>query len=106
MFNLDGFDTQTLAKIYNNLNHWEWPNELGENGIYNRVPEYDKDNKNTMTKYNISGPIMKEIENKIGTKECLRWHHLNNLNRTNWQFEQWWYSNKDNLWKVIKPNKM
>ena len=105
MFNINDFDTQTLAKIYCNLNHWEWPSELGENEIYNQVHEHLR-NDNSTTKYDIGDPIMKEIENKIGTKECLKWHHLNNLKRTDEQFEQWWDNEKDNLWRVIKPKEM
>lgn len=83
-------NTEDLARVHNILNHWQWPDELGEKPEnWDTMPDHSKDNS-VNTKYKIIMPIMNKIENKIGQKECLRWHHLNNLNRSNEQFEDWW----------------
>ena len=86
------FNTEELARIHNILNRWDWPEQLGdkpENWDTMRDHDYLRDS-NEITKHVIITPIMAEIKNIIGLKECLRWHHLNNLDRSNEQFEKWW----------------
>lgn len=95
---LSKFDTTTLAKIWNKLNEWKWADELGEKPEgYDTMINFSND-ESIPSKYLISRPIMNDIFNKIGYKECLRWHHVNNLNSTNEKFEQWWNKNiKNNM---------
>lgn len=81
-----------LAEIYNKLNNWQWDYRLGvkpEN--WDQLPDYKSKNVYSyLTKYKISKPYVILIKKAIGEKECLRFHHIHNLGRTNFQFEIWW----------------
>lgn len=93
----DIYTITTLAGIENHLNHWEWDGRLGEKPTnWDTMCDFSKD-KNVESKYKIITPIMKGIKDVIGIKECLRWHHLNNLNRTNNEFEEWWKNYENEL---------
>jgi hypothetical protein len=89
------FNTETLAKIWNKLNYWDWADELGDKPESWDTMSNAKSINGMTTKYDIVTPIMKEICDHIGLKECIRWHHLNNLNRTNEEFENWWENNQE-----------
>lgn len=99
---LNKFDKKTLAEIWNTLNGWEWHELLGDK------PEHFDDmldfhrNKNYKlpTKKDIIDPIARSIRVKIGEKECLRWLHINKFNKTNFEFEKWWF--KRTLQKIFR----
>ena len=93
--NLSEFNNDTLAKIWNMLNWFDWPEDLGEKPKnWDNIPIHSQ-NKEVTTRYDIVGPIMDEVKNIIGLKECLRWYHLNILERDNEQFENWWVNEHD-----------
>ena len=75
---------ETLARWWNTLNCWDWPEDMpGKPGWFaNPLPDHDK--------YEEVIPIMHRIEAAIGKKECLRWHWMHHLERTNVEFEEWW----------------
>lgn len=81
--------TETLARWWNQFNHWDWPPELADL----KPPEplsRDHEEKITLKEYHLIWPIMRAIEEKITFKECLRWAHTHNLGSTDAEFEQWW----------------
>lgn len=81
---------KVLAEIWNTLNVWEWHEKAGEKPEnFDELPDFSRD-KDVESKYTYVSPIINEIINKIGYKECLRWHHIHNLSRTNDEFEDWW----------------
>lgn len=90
---LEKIDKTRLARWFDIFNKWGWP----EDYIYPK-PEgfddfiyYDKSETNPYTRYGASRWHMDVIEEMIGKKECLRYHHLNNLKIKNYQFEVWWF---------------
>lgn len=87
--NLD-HSTDVLAEIYNILNSFGWDDRLGDKPRgYDELPDSKmKIKKGTKREY--ISPINYEIDRRIGRKEWLRWHHKNNLNRTDDEFEAWW----------------
>lgn len=88
--NLTDLSIDELAEIWNALNTWNWHVALGKEP-YNWYELLDYSKEATgLTKKDIITPICKHIESKIGKKECLRWHHKRNLNRTDVEFEIWW----------------
>lgn len=53
------------------------------------------------TKHKILKPYTDFIASKIGMKECLRWHHIQNLSKSNREFEVWWFKrNVNKLFRV------
>lgn len=72
-------DTNTLARWANTLNKWTWPDDLP-----GKPENFDTFQGDAIA------PIMKEIKQRIGDKEILRYHHLHNLKRSNEDFETWW----------------
>lgn len=84
-----------LARWHNTLNHWEWPNDLpGKPDGWDSFPDISRNEDDyTPNKYDWSHGIMKEIQEIIGYKETLRWHHIHNMNKTNDEFEAWWNEN-------------
>jgi hypothetical protein len=83
-------NVETLSRWYNTLNNWEWPDDLiGKPEFWDNLFDY-LENKNEVSKFVIITPIQNIIEQLIGRKECLRWHHIHNLDRTNDEFEKWW----------------
>jgi hypothetical protein len=85
LFEID-FDqpVETLARWYCEFNRWEWPGEL----VHLKPEDYPGTSMQEAA-HAIWG-VMRHIEGKIGEKECLRWHWLNNLQRTNEAFEHWY----------------
>lgn len=85
--------TDSLAAIWNTLNCFKWDSRLGDKPKnYDDLPDF-KPHIKKGTKREYISPIMIEIEKIIGKKECLRWHHTHNLNRTIDEFEKWWTVN-------------
>lgn len=83
-------NVDVLCRIYDKLNSWEWDDELGKKPDgWDLLPDFDIKNK-AITKSEIIRPINKLIECIVGTKDILKYHHLNNLNRTEEEFGVWW----------------
>lgn len=89
-----------LAAIRDSLNNWEWDDRLGSKpDNWDTMPNYSfHELHKGKTKYDIINPIAESIEKHIGRKECLKYHHLHNLNRTRLQFEWWWWKDIFSRW--------
>ncbi len=96
-------EIEQQARWWNTFNGWNWPED------YPKIKPKDFDSlpilgfKNPLNYYSknmLISPNMEIIVMKIGMKECMRWHWLHNLKRTNSQFEWWWF--KNNVSKVIR----
>jgi len=92
---LEKQSVETLARWSSTLNNWRWPSDMiGKPIGFDNLKWYlhcdDKRKGREKTRHDFISPVMKKIEEIIGDKECLRWHHLNNLKRTNEEFEKWW----------------
>ncbi len=88
---LKNFDTETLARWYNNLNYFTWPEDFIEscpNDFY-LLPDYNE-NHSVRSKYIVVHPINKEILRIIGRKKSLEWLWVNTLSKTIQEFESWW----------------
>lgn len=84
-----------LARWWNLLNDWTWPDDLlGKPEEWDDLPRWhpvgSPEHGEKPCRSDWIEPIVKHIEFVIGLKECLRYHHLNNLDRTNDAFELWW----------------
>jgi len=90
--------------IHCKLNRWEWDDRLGTKPEdWDDMPSWkDKkilwfttceEDKKTRTKFKIISPLNQFIDNSVGAKAVLRYHHIHNLGRTDQQFEDWWNSN-------------
>lgn len=89
---LEEFKVDHLAEIWNTLNVWEWHSDLGETpqGFY-YMDDYNTDKgKKTKTKYDIISPYSRKIQDLIGLEECLRWHNVNKLGKTEEDFNSFW----------------
>jgi len=85
-------DIETQARWWNTFCIWEWPEDFPTKEPKDfRNIEFYNSNSSIVTRYNYIMPIMHDIENTIGKKECLRWHHIHNLGSTNLKFELWWF---------------
>lgn len=89
MNNIICMDIEKLAQWYNEINNWKWPKELEsiKPSNYDNLPDF---HNKLEDKYSHGHQIMSFIELLIGRKECLRYHWLHNLYRTNEQFEEWY----------------
>ncbi len=93
---------EKMAEWYDIFNKWDWPDDfiLKKPEKWDELPNFS--NKDIVeTKYFSTIRFMKNIEDIIGTKECLRWHHIHNLNSNNFKFEWWWFCNhvlRTQLW--------
>jgi hypothetical protein len=95
MIDFDAYDRETLARWWNTLNNWNWPDDMPEKPEgFDELACVDKlkdpSNASKPTKHALMGPHMNAIVSLIGMRECLRWHHIHNLGRTNEQFNTWW----------------
>ncbi|MFZ2992559.1 MAG: hypothetical protein WA061_02475 [Microgenomates group bacterium] len=88
--------TEKLAEWWNIFNDWEYPKDFvfPKPDDWGTLLLWSKEDKTARTKYTISKPYVNAIMNVIGLKECLRWHHIHNLNMKNYQFELWWFAHK------------
>jgi hypothetical protein len=82
--------TEVLARWWNTWNCWGWPEDLPRLKPFgwDELPIADRDAG--FDKHTYIWPVMHAIQDRIGMKECLRWHHIHNLNKTNRQFEEWY----------------
>ena len=99
--NLNKYTRVQLAEIYSALNGWEWHKLLGEKPYgYDEMLDYHPSKEYKLeTKQKIISPIMREINKRIGDKECMRWWHINELNKSNLEFELYWL--KSNVQKFF-----
>ena len=94
---LDEMKIEQLAEIENKLNQWEWPDLLRKKPLnFDNLPIFSKD-PTVISKRTIVSPIIELINMTIGEKETLKWHHINNLNRTIEEFEEWWEKENKSL---------
>ncbi|MFA1509933.1 hypothetical protein ACDN41_11955 [Priestia aryabhattai] len=89
---LNEYDNESLAEMCWNLNRYRWDERLGEKPKdWDSLPDYDlSKNLNIKTKHEIVSKYIEAIKEKIGEKEYFRWHHKNNIGKTDSQFEKWW----------------
>jgi len=73
------------------FNSFGWPADfpVGKPDGFDSMPTHEKD-ASIPTKYQAIKPHITQIENLIGEKEMLRYHH-NKMGRSNFQFEAWWF---------------
>lgn len=90
------YSKKELAEIWNNLNCWKWDNRIGDKPEnWDTIPDFHLNKTYTLpTKSKIIKKYTRYIMSKIGEKECLRYHHINNIGRTNTAFEIWWLKSK------------
>lgn len=87
---LNKFTTEELCSIYNNLNYWKWDERLGRKpDNFEHLPDYQK-KRYGISKDTYITPIIKEIRRRVSEHDLLRFHHINNLGRTEKEFEEWW----------------
>jgi ribosomal protein L22 len=96
------YSKRVLAEIWNKLNGWEWDDRIGvKPEKWDSMPNSRFTDKHTNpTKKDFISPYMRYIEKKIGIKNCLKWLHVNELGKTNTEFEIWWL--KRSLMKVFR----
>jgi hypothetical protein len=99
---LVNYPKETLAEIWNTLNNWEWHSLLGEKPEdWDYLPNFKfTENHKNATKKDIINPYNRQIEEQIGTKECLRYLNVSKGSKTNFEFELFWIKNK--LEKIFK----
>jgi hypothetical protein len=87
--NFEKFDTKTLARWYDIFNGWKWPEDfiIQKPEDWDNLPNWKEKER---SKFSVSRPYTSKILCAIGMKETLRYHHINNLNMSNFQFEIWW----------------
>jgi hypothetical protein len=96
-------DVERLARWFNLLNGWEWPEDLpGKPEGFEDLPDVMR----PPLKYCAFGsksffvtPLMRLIESRIGYKATLRWHHMHNLGRGRLRFELWWLFRHVRVWR-------
>lgn len=89
---LKSFTTGELCEIDNTLNGWGWDDRLGEKPEgWDNLPRFDERDK-VITKDTYVSPILRSIEVIVTKKALFRWHYINNLGKTNQEFEDWWDS--------------
>lgn len=90
---LEWQDTETLARWYSTLNRWKWPDDFPTLEV---VPKgfgiMSLEEAMPRRQY-----AMAYIVAKIGQKECLRYHHIHDLNRSPEEFEDWWGEHGQNV---------
>ena len=84
----------SLVRIKDEMNNWNWPEELGE------APEgwetMTLDEKFDHPKFRA---INLELDCRVSKKASLRYHHIHNMGRTEEEFEDWWQSC---MWEALK----
>lgn len=95
MMSLEGYTTEELCEIYENLNSWKWDDRIGRKPEgWDKFPKYNyhwyhKLIRRRTKMYYIEQP-MEQIENVVPKKEILRYHNVHVLGETNEDFEKWW----------------
>lgn len=86
---MEVFSKQELLEIHDKLNRYEWDYRLGSKPQrFDRLPNHDR--HTYLTKYNILKPYMKLLGSLLTEKEVLKFHHVNNLNKSEREFNRWW----------------
>lgn len=94
---LKNLPIQELCEIYNKTNSWNWDTRMGDEPddwwqlVFSGIGCWKE--KCTITRHSYLKPINDYIRNVVSEKELLRYHHINNLHRTNEEFEMWWRDN-------------
>ena len=93
--NIKTFNQKELCEIYSKLNHWGWDERLGSKPCdFDILPKYNRHWYQKLFKRKTKGdyirPVLEEIKMIVPEKELSRHHHINYLNVTNEEFEQWW----------------
>jgi len=91
---MDKEKIEKYAMWYDTFNCWGWPEDYPyavkpEN--WDELPSWSRYDE-IETKNNHIKPQMNLIKCLIGDKECMRWHHINNIGVKNYQFEIWWFT--------------
>lgn len=85
---------EMMARWYNTLNVWEWPDDLPGKDVvgWDSLPQgtCTDDEIIGTTKCTVITQINNMLVGRIGEKECLRWWHIHEIKRTNAEFEEWW----------------
>jgi hypothetical protein len=92
--NIKQFSTEKLAEWWNIFADREWPLDYPnpKPSDYDDLKPYDFAAPDiARTKQSVVIPLMLNIEEKIGIKECMRWYHIHNKGKTNLQFEWFWF---------------
>lgn len=92
---LRSYSTSELCEIYENLNHWNWDERVGEKPCdWDDIPyTYHGMRKQRRTKYKVISPFLKNIKHIVGEKEILRYHNVQYLrSMNNNEFEEWYKS--------------
>lgn len=95
-YKLKTYQLDKLAEWYDKFNFWEYPDDfvISKPEDWEDLLLWSSDKLRSRTKYSVVNPYMKAIENIIGRKECLRYHHIHNIKMKNYQFELWWFGYK------------
>ncbi len=96
--------TDRYARWHNMLNGFKWAEDMpGKPKDFDALPDVLRKphqwNGVGSKAYYIT-PLMKTIEQLIGWKATLKWHHLHNLNRSHLAFEWWWINHYGFLRKL------
>ena len=86
-------DKQVLLRWYDTLNKWEWPEDMcPKPEYYDDLPMHLRPGhpQRKYTKHELTNPIFFVLYSMTTERERLHYHHINNLGRTDEQFEEWW----------------
>lgn len=84
----------SLVRIKDEMNHWNWPEELGEAPAGWEAMTMDEKFKHPKFR-----AICSELDSHVFEKASLRYHHIHNLGRTEEEFEDWWQSR---MWETLE----
>jgi hypothetical protein len=86
-------DKQTLLRWGSTLNVWEWPEDMcPKPERYDELPTHLRPGhpQRRYTKHELINPIVFVLHTMTTERERLHYHHINNLGKTDEQFEEWW----------------
>lgn len=88
-------NVERLARWFSDLSEYGWPADLvgkpdGFDALPKTIPGQPYEWNHYGSKAFYVSFLNRLILSKIGTKETLKYHHMNNLKRSRLQFE-WWY---------------
>lgn len=88
---------ERYPEVYNTLNGWGWHEQLGdepagwaEMQLYERGSVFRFWKKRTITKFDITTPIIDYIKSCVGEKALYRYRFVHVSGRTDQQFEDWY----------------
>lgn len=86
---LEKLTDEELCEIWNTANNWGWDSRMGEEpenwSNLQLVGTREERSRNSYL-----GPINCYIHMVVSDKTLLRHHHIQNLHRTEKEFEKWW----------------